>query len=559
MFGSSVPSGSSGRNFSFDPTRPNPFTQYKQPSPATARQSTFPSSANTTRIPNDPLARNLFADEHPQSDQDHDPFSSPIDLSDQLSLLRPLDAVKFCLKHVRIDQLDPELFIRMKQRTFTVPQVVEQLIKDDQYFKSLLQQLYVALGSETGLDMRAAISDFKSDAVVPQTCADELADLMLLYCIYRAGSLPDLEVPKSVHGQLQEVVEIVFRTPRCDLFRLVEQCRDGNARYGFSHLLTGASLDDSPGQFFLMDADIRPRFVHILDTCVSLYLTSNTALLVDIALLMSRLLFGQDQSHSLKQSATCKDLERIELWLARRRPIAADLMSACVMLGKIQDFPGDNALIDDALKCAFHPVFSDTLRAVIKLNAVPRNRLTWKDFESLAATAQLQHDADPEAVTVALALHAVHSQNSRPAALVLQPRPQQLSPIQAPSVNSDSRSVIPFQQKREERQPLVPISGVNLSELPAPPPVFPTTNQECAAVAIQCRDCDAKFEFSVSEQEFYIKTIKTEDGPHFPVRCNPCRVKKRIRFEEAAANLAVAAPDPVAAPDDWDEYSFCNL
>ena len=85
--------------------------------------------------------------------------------------------------------------------------------------------------------------------------------------------------------RLQEITEIVFRTPRCDLWRLVQQCKDGIACYENSGLFTGASLDDSPGQFFLMDIDIRSKFIHILVTCVSLYLTSNIAHLVDIPLL----------------------------------------------------------------------------------------------------------------------------------------------------------------------------------------------------------------------------------------------------------------------------------
>ena len=152
-----------------------------------------------------------------------------------------------------------------------------------------------------------------------------------------------------------------------------------------------------------MDTDIRPRFVHILVTCVSLYLTSNTALLVDIPLLTSRLLVGEIRSHVLKQYAIDGCLERVEDWLARRRPIEQDLKSACIMIGKFQDFPGESILITDAINHALHTVFSETLRLVIRMNGVPRNLMTWNSFESLMADAQLQHDADPDIVSSHLA------------------------------------------------------------------------------------------------------------------------------------------------------------
>ena len=384
-------------------TNPNPFSTQ---SPAqTVPQSAHFQSANFTQFPNDPFsgaARTLFSAQ-PGSDDAPDPFNDAIDLTDQLSLRRPLDAVKFLLKHCLVNRMDPELFIKLKQRAFTVPHAVEQLVKEDAYFKCLLLQLYAVLQVQTGLDMRAAIADFRSDAIAPLTSADELADLILIYCVYRAGSLHDVNVPVSVVSRLQEVTEIVFRTPRCDLLRLVQQCRDGIARYENSGLLTGSSLDGSPGQLFLMDTDIRPKFIHILVTCVSLYLTSNTALLVDISLLTSRLLVGGIQSHILKQSVVDGCLERVEDWLARRRPIEQDLKSACLMIGKLQDFPGENTLITDAIDHALHPVFSETLRLVIRLNGVPRNLLTWNRFESLMADAQLQHDADPGTVVSQLA------------------------------------------------------------------------------------------------------------------------------------------------------------
>ena len=98
--------------------------------------------------------------------------------------------------------MDPELFIRLKQCAFTAPNAVEELIKEDAYFKCLLLQLYTVLQVQTGLDMRAAIYDFRSDAIAPPTPADELADSILIYCVYRAGSLHDVNIPVSIDNRL---------------------------------------------------------------------------------------------------------------------------------------------------------------------------------------------------------------------------------------------------------------------------------------------------------------------------------------------------------------------
>ena len=557
MFSSSVPRGTS-RSIPKHSTRPNLFNKTQSPIPTT-QQPSFPQSAKSATFSNDPFpdpARNLFADAHHRPDEELDPFTSQIDLTDELSLSRPLDAVKFCLNHVRIDQLDPELFNRLKQRAFTVPHAVEQLVKDDRYFKCLLEQLYMALETKTGIDVRAALSDFKSEAALSQTCVDELADLIVIYSVYRAGSLPDVNVPASVVSRLQEVIEIVFRTPRCGLLPLVQECRDGIARSQNSGLLTGFDLHDSPGQLFMINAETRPRFIHIMNTCVSLYLTANTALLVDIPLLISRLVVGETvQSHILKQSVIGGYLERAEDWLARRRPIKQDLQSACTMIGKLQDFPGDNALITDSLKHALHPVFSETLRLVIRQNGVPRNLLTWDDFESLMSSAQLQHDADPDEVFQAVALQ------QEKAAIQIQRPANQIQPL---AVQIQPR--LPAASARKQVEDII----VDTSKLPSPPESFPKTIQEAFDVAVACRDCAARFSFTVSEQDFYIKTMKE---PNFPVRCGPCRLAKKLRNGDPVsqqppappANLAIADPD-VPCDDSWDEiiraeedYSFCNL
>jgi hypothetical protein len=133
---------------------------------------------------------------------------------------------------------------------------------------------------------------------------------------------------------------------------------------------------------FLMDDGIRSKFMNIMGICTQLYLTSNSALLCDISLLVGRLLVGSDAGHELKQVVTFSSfpLERIEIWLARRKPYYDDLIATCDMLGQRQEMPGDSAMITDTINNALHPVFSDFLRTVIRFNGVPRNALTWKRF-----------------------------------------------------------------------------------------------------------------------------------------------------------------------------------
>ena len=149
-------------------------------------------------------------------------------------------------------------------------------------------------------------------------------------------------MPRHLVTQLQEIIEITFRTARCNLISLLQQCRDGLARYQNSCFLSGLTLVNSPGQMFLMDGGIRSKFVTLLGTCIQLYLTSNSALLCDISLLVCRLLVGSSTDHELKHivtnSSNCP-LERIEIWLARRKPHNDDLIAACDMLGQRQELP----------------------------------------------------------------------------------------------------------------------------------------------------------------------------------------------------------------------------
>ena len=124
------------------------------------------------------------------------------------------------------------------------------------------------------------------------------------------------------------------------------------------------------------------------------YLTANSARLCDIPALIARLLVGDNRDHDLIQLVVGCEIERIELWLARRRPRYLELESACGMLNLNSEMPGTTTLITDTLKNVLHPVFSDALRLCIRLNGVPRNHLSWNEFEGLMADAQSQLDAD---------------------------------------------------------------------------------------------------------------------------------------------------------------------
>jgi hypothetical protein len=374
--------------------------------------------------------------------------------------------------------------------------------------------------------------------------------VIVIYCIYRTANAIDSPVPRHFVTQLQEIVEITFRTARCDLLSLLQQCRDGLARYQNSHFLSGLTLIDSPGQMFLMDGGIRSKFMNIMGICAQLYLTSNSALLCDVSLLIGRLLVGSDVGHELKQVVTnsSSPLERIEIWLARRKPYYDDLVAACDMLGQRQEMPGDSSMIADTINNALHPVFNDFLRTVIRFNGVPRNALTWKDFESLLADTQLQLDADPESVVSQFSLC------QSPAFLVLK--------VGTDLRPTDKICPVGYQQ----------ISGLNASHVKSPQPSesdlvnlkpftvlpndqFPASIADCKDCYITCKDCSVVFEFFAAQQSFYLEKIKF---PNFPKSCDKCRRANRLRkeAEEAAAAVLIAAddsqppalPDPVSAP-----------
>ena len=105
-----------------------------------------------------------------------------------------------------------------------MPHVVEQLIKEDAYFSSQLARFYAVLESRTGLDLRSisSVINFRRDAAMSRTRAESLAEVIVIYCIYRTVNAIVSPVPGHLVTQLQEIVEITFRTARCDLLSILQ-------------------------------------------------------------------------------------------------------------------------------------------------------------------------------------------------------------------------------------------------------------------------------------------------------------------------------------------------
>ena len=254
------------------------------------------------------------------------------------------------------------------------------------------------------------------------------------------------------------------------------------------------------------------------------------------------------------------EIERIELWLARRRPRYLELESACGMLNLNSEMPGNTTLITDTLKNVLHPAFSDALRLCIRLNGVPRNHLSWNEFEGLMADAQSQLDADPDLVSDALKKIAQdsspqsHRQSNQQQPVLQQPPLQQ---TQQPNPGIAWNAAPPRAKKDD-------MSESDLAKLPPPPATFPKSLSECQDYAIDCRDYDLKLLFTTTEQEYYIKQIKSEDGfgPHFPVRCSKCRYNKKLRCGDITTmpltiDESMDASESDVLTDNWDEeFSF---
>ena len=178
------------------------------------------------------------------------------------------------------------------------------------------------------------------------------------------------------------------------------------------------------------------------------------------------------------------------------------------MLGLFAEMPGPCALVTDAMSYALNPAFVSILRVVVRQNGVPRNALTWTDFEYLLADTQLQIDADPACISDAL----------KPTAPV------------RPDIRPDfSPAVMPAAVRTPVHQDLRPTARPQPDDSSGRPPAaigpgigdrFPASVDECKDCSLTCKDCKAAFDFTASEQMFYVRTM---DKPNYPLRCSACR------------------------------------
>ena len=193
-------------------------------------------------------------------------------------------------------------------------------------------------------------------------------------------------------------------------------------------------------------------------------------------------------------------------------------------------------LITDTINHALNPVFSETLRIVICLHGVPRNPLSWNGFESLMAHAQLQHNTAPDIIAIAGQLASFQSP-------VVLPTDYPWNEYEGLKALTQLGHSLPAAAVHKQTD-----IAVDLSKLPPLPRSFrvPKDIKDCFEVAIACRDCLQKFLFTVTEQDFYIRTM---EDPHFPVCCGPCRHhKKMCNNDPLSANATISPPSNLVTP-----------
>ena len=149
--------------------------------------------------------------------------------------------------------------------------------------------------------------------------------------------------------------------------------------------------------------------------------------------------------------------------------------------------------------------------------------------------AQLQHDADPD--TIASQLASLQS----PVVLPTIYPGKEYEGLKALAQLGHSPPAASVQKQTD--------IAVDLSKLPPPPRSFPKDIKDCFDIAIACRECPQKFLFIVTEQDSYIRTM---EGPHFPVRCGPCRHHnyKKMRNNDPLSANSQSAQQP-GNTTDW--------
>ena len=148
------------------------------------------------------------------------------------------------------------------------------------------------------------------------------------------------------------------------------------------------------------------------------------------------------------------------------------------------------------------------------------------------ADAQLQHDADPDTLVSQLAAF------QSPVVLPL----NTIYPLKDhEGVKALAQLGHPLPAASAHKQAPADNTVVDLSKLPPPPRSFPKDIKDCFDVAIACREFPQKFLFTVTEQDFYIRTM---EEPHFPVRCGSCRHHKKMRNNDPLSINSQSAQQP---------------
>ena len=153
----------------------------------------------------------------PETDLPLDFDDLPNDDQTKFDSFQPLDAIRFLLSFFTISQLCPTTFSRFKERVFSIPQLCEDLLKTDAFFKAKVSALYAYVLVNDGIDLCAYLFEFRSSVLDTLSPNSELADLMLFYVIYRNSIHTGQQTFLNYINAMQEFTEILYRTSNQNL------------------------------------------------------------------------------------------------------------------------------------------------------------------------------------------------------------------------------------------------------------------------------------------------------------------------------------------------------
>ena len=380
----------------------NPTNVSVPPPSALLDLSKQPSKHRPRLAPQLPV-RNLFdplSEDSADFDSEEEPDSDydlPSDEDSDADDILPLDAAKFLLSKFRVDQLDADLFVRFKERCFTVDHLVEDLLKADGYFKARATQLKTALTDLRGLDLRSVIADFYQAVALSQTSSE----LAILVTIYLLVSVSDQKKGGRLRCALaaQETIEMTLRHRLRDIPEFLVSLRSSSQRKPL--FLSGKPLDSAHCAAILdTPSRNREKLLMLLFKGIQFQLTSDDTKICDLAGLKAELLISGDSSHPLMQQTEDNGtLERAGSWLSRELIQFRKLKAAARVIDMLDEMPGNKTRIENAL-FAFDDVFSERLRLCLRSNLVPMNQLKWAAFEAVVLRCQMECDADPVPLTI---------------------------------------------------------------------------------------------------------------------------------------------------------------